>query len=242
MLDQFPKSAMPDTAALPLYLRIAETLIRDIRAGRLTEGARLPPERDMARDMGVSVGTLRHALDELQAKGLLTRIQGSGNYIRNTPEPSHIYAFFRLERIEGGGLPTAHLLSFDRLPKPGDAPPFGPAPDAWRIRRLRHLGPDPAAIEEIWLDAARAPSLAPEDLSESLYLTYRQRLRLTIARAEDRVGVAPVPDWAPPAFAPAPNNPAGLIERRAWADDGQPTEYSRTWFDAGVARYVARLT
>jgi GntR family transcriptional regulator len=242
MLDQFQPRTMPDTAALPLYLRIAETLIRDIRAGRLVEGARLPPEREMARELGVAVGTLRRALDELQSKGLLTRIQGSGNYIRNAPEPDHIYAFFRLERIEGGGLPTARLLSLDRLPKPDGAPAFGAAPDAWRIRRLRHLGPDPAAIEEIWLDTARAPALAPEDLSESLYLTYRQRLRLTIARAEDRVGVAPVPDWTPAAFDPAPGTAAGFIERRAWADDGQPAEYSRTWFDARLARFVARLT
>jgi GntR family transcriptional regulator len=242
MLDQFQPRTMPDTAALPLYLRIAETLIRDIRAGRLAEGARLPPERDMARDLGVSVGTLRHALDELQAKGLLTRIQGSGNYIRSAPSPDHIYAFFRLERVEGGGLPTAQLLSLDRLPKPEGAPAFGAAPDGWRIRRLRHLGPDPAAIEEIWLDTARAPALAAEDLSESLYLTYRQRLHLTIARAEDRVAVAPVPDWAPPAFAPAPGSLAGFIERRAWGEGGQPAEYSRTWFDAAVARYVARLT
>lgn len=233
---------MPDAAALPRYLRIAETLIRDIRAGRLADGARLPPEREMARDLGVSVGTLRKSLDDLQSKGLLTRIQGSGNYIRSAPAPDHIYAFFRLERVEGGGLPTARLLSLDRLPKPADASAFGSSPDAWRIRRLRHLGPDPAAIEEIWLDAARAPTLAPEDLSESLYLTYRQRLHLTIARAEDRVGVAPVPDWAPPAFAPAPGSLAGFIERRAWADDGQPVEYSRSWFDPSRARYVARLT
>ncbi len=232
---------MPDTAALPLYLRIAETLIRDIRAGRLAEGARLPPERDMAREMGVSVGTLRRALDEMQAKGLLTRIQGSGNYIRNATEPDHVYAFFRLERAEGGGLPTAELLSFHRLPKPDDAPNFGPAPDAWRIRRLRRIGGDPAAIEEIWLDSARAPTLLPEDLSESLYRTYRQRLRLTIARAEDRVGTARVPDWAPPAFAPKPGSLAGFIERCAWADDNRPVEYSRTWFDAGLARYVSRL-
>lgn len=232
---------MPDTAALPLYLRIAETLIRDIRAGRLSEGERLPPERDLARTMAVSVGTLRKALDEMQSKGLLTRIQGSGNYIRNTPEPDHIYAFFRLERVEGGGLPTAEVLTLDHLPKPSGAPGFGTSRDAWRIRRLRGLGGTPAAIEEIWLDTARAPNLRAEDLSESLYLFYRRRLALTIARAEDRLGTAPVPDWRPPAFAPAPGSIAGFIERRAWADDGQPAEYSHTWFDTGVARYVARL-
>ncbi|MDO5528339.1 MAG: GntR family transcriptional regulator, partial [Paracoccus sp. (in: a-proteobacteria)] len=114
---------MPQTAPLPIYLRIAETLSRDIASGRLQDGARLPPERDMAADIGASVGTLRKALAELEARGLLTRRQGSGNYIRASAQPQGIYALFRLERIDGGGgLPTAQVQSVDRLPKPSDLP------------------------------------------------------------------------------------------------------------------------
>ena len=71
----------PDKTALPKYVQTAELLIREIAAGRLPDGARLKPERDMAVDLGVSVGTLRKALDDLTEKGLLDRVQGSGNYI-----------------------------------------------------------------------------------------------------------------------------------------------------------------
>lgn len=227
--------------ALPLYVQTSEMLIREVMAGRLLDGERLPPEREMAAGLGIAVGTLRKALAELEAKGLLVRVQGSGNYVRHRPDVPSVYAMFRLELVQGGGLPTAEVLSLDRLPKPEDAPAFGPSPEGYRIRRLRRLSGQPVAVEEIWLDAARAARLEPADLPDSLYHLYRTRLGFSIARAEDRVAVAPAPGWAPSSFGPAPGAPCGHVERTAWAQDGAPCEVSRTWFDPDRARYVQRL-
>ncbi len=232
---------MNDPTALPRYVQISELLIRDIAAGRLMDGERLQPERDMAASLGTSVGTLRKALADLTEKGLLERIQGSGNYVRHNPEAAGIYAFFRLELTSGGGLPTAEVLSVDRLPKPSDAPDFGPDPEGHRFRRLRFLDETPIALEEIWLDGSYVPRILPEDLSQSLYLYYKTRLGLWIVRAEDRIGLATVPDWALAPFGPAPGNTCGYIERLSWAQDGQAAEYSRTWFDNDKARYISRL-
>lgn len=228
--------------ALPIYQRTAERLIREIAAGRLLDGERLPPEREMAEDLGISVGTLRKSLADLQARGLLERRQGSGNYIRHVPEVTGVYAFFRLELVNGGGgLPTAEVLSVDRLEKPADAPEFGPSREAHRIRRLRSVGGIAAALEEIWLDGARAEKVRAGDLSESLYLYYRDALGLVIARAEDRVGLAPVPGWTVPAFQLIAGETAGFVERIGWDETGNAVEYSRTWFDSERVRYVARL-
>ena len=231
-------TATAGPASLPRYLQIAEMLIRDIAAGRLARGERLPPERVMAAELGIAVGTLRHALSDLEARGLIERRQGSGNYVTGNAEGAGVYAFFRLELLAGGGLPTAEVLSVKRLAKPADALPFGPAPDAHRIRRLRRLSGQAAALEEIWLDGARAETLG--ELSESLYLHYRQKLGLVIVRVEDRVRVAAGPDWAEgePVAAGAP---CGYVERVSWDQDGARVEFSRTWFNQGVAAYVARL-
>lgn len=227
---------------LPLYRQISEGLIRDIAAGRLADGARLPPEREMAAGMGIAVGTLRQALKVLAGQGMLRRVQGSGNYVRAVPAPQSIYAMFRLERPEGGGLPTAEVLSVARAPKAADLPPFGTGPEAHRIRRLRRLSGAVAAVEEIWLDAGAAPRLDPAALSDSLYLYYREALGLVIARAEDRVGQGPLPGWAPPAFPHPPGTALPEITRIAWSDTGAHVEVSRTWFDPSRAAYVARLT
>ena len=53
---------MSNQQSLPKYLQISELLIRDIAAGRLEDGARLPTERDLATQLSTSVGTLRKAL------------------------------------------------------------------------------------------------------------------------------------------------------------------------------------
>ncbi|MBB3712376.1 GntR family transcriptional regulator [Limimaricola variabilis] len=227
-------------AALPLHQQIAELLIREIASGRLVEGERLPPERDYAARLGTSVRTLRKALAELTEKGLLERVQGSGNYVRRNARAESVYSMFRLELPEGGGLPRAQLLDLARMQKPADLPEFGAASEASRIRRLRRLNDTIIAVEEIWLDGA-VGTIDPEKLGDSLYLYYKTRLGFWITRAEDRVTVGAVPEWAPEAFTLRPGTITGYIERLSWAQGPAPVEFSRTWFDTARAHYVQRL-
>lgn len=234
-----PISSAP--GSLPIYLQVTELLIRDIAAGRLIDGEKLAPERDMATELGIAVGTLRKALAELQNRGLLERIHGSGNYVRAVADPKSLYTMFRLELIGGGGLPTAEILTVDRLPKPPDLPSFGESSDAHRIRRLRRLNGLAAAVEEIWLDGRFADVLDREAMSESLYLFYRTALSLRIVRVEDQVGLDHVPDWTPGIFGQRPGNPVPHVLRISHDQNGERAEVSRTWFDHTIARYVARL-
>ncbi len=234
------RTSSQSPSALPLYVQISELLIRDIAAGRLIDGERLPPERDMAEDLGISIGTLRKALADLTQKGLLERIQGSGNYIRQGGTGESIYAMFRLELLTGGGLPRADILDVERLQKPDDLPAFGTSGEGTRIRRLRYLNDVMIAVEEIWLDGDSG-FVKPELLSDSLYRFYQKQLGFWIIRAEDRVTIGQVPGWSPNVFAKAPGTVTGFIERFSWADKPAPVEYSRTWFDTDRAHYVQRL-
>ncbi|MEO0381430.1 MAG: GntR family transcriptional regulator [Pseudomonadota bacterium] len=226
--------------ALPIYVQIAELLTRDIVAGRLIDGERLKPEREMAAELGVSVGTLRKALRDMGEKGLIEAVQGSGNYVRAGGDTGTVYAMFRLELLEGGGLPRARVLSLDHMDKPRDLPTFGTSQRGTRIRRLRTLNDTIIAVEEIWLDA-NAGLITQATISESLYATYRKALGLWILRAEDRVSLGPVPDWAPAAYTPLPGHTVGYIERFSWSDRPEAIEFSRTWFDPARAVYVQRL-
>ena len=227
--------------SLPRFLQIAELLVRDIAAGRLIDGEKLLPEREMADQLGVAVGTLRKALSEVEDRGLLERVQGSGNYVRAGVDARSIYAMFRIELIEGGGLPTARVLSVDRLSKPAHLPAFGTSSEGHRIRRLRFLNDRPAAVEEIWLDGDYARAITREALSESLYLFYRTQLNLWIVRAEDQIGLDHVPPWSPSDFGRPPGEPVPHVMRVSIDAQGRRAEVSRTWFDHTVARYVTRL-
>lgn len=226
-------------ATLPLHVRISERLAREIQAGLLADGTRLPPERTMAAERGVSVGTLRKALADLEEKGLLTRVHGSGNYVKRSATAQTLYSFFRLERLGGGGLPTAEVLGFDTAPKPSQAPDIGGSAEGLRVRRLRRLDGEAASLEEIWMDAETANGLTKEDASDSLYQAYRDRLGLVIVSVADIVGVGAPPDWRPPDFT-SPFGVWGHVERVSVDQAGRAVEWSRTWFDPARARYVSR--
>lgn len=231
---------MSDPPAAPLFQQISDSLVRQIASGELVEGERLPPERVLAARHRVAVGTVRRALAELQAQGLVDRRQGSGNYVRGVREVGGLYGFFRLELADGPGRPRADLLGLDQLDKPAEAPRFGDCARAHRLRRLRLLDDLPAAVEEIWLDAGTVPVLRAEDLSASLYGSYLTRFGLRIARIEDRIGVGQLPDWgAGPLNLPS-GHPVGHVERLAWSQSGQRVEFSRTWFDPARVRFVSR--
>lgn len=236
IMDTNPTSA---PSRLPLHLQISEMLVRDIQARILLDGERLPPEKEMAKNLGVSVGTLRKALADLVEKGLLERIQGSGNYIRHKVDVDNIYAFFRLELHGGGGLPSADVLSINKLGKPDDLPIFGSSATGFRIRRLRRLNDLNVAIEEIWLDGSCANEIAAGDLSDSLYNFYKDQLGVRITRVEDKVGVSMAPGWVPSKFGLATSH-FGYIQRLSWDQHGHSAEYSRTWFDPTRVCFVTR--
>lgn len=70
----------------PLYLQLADQLRRQIDSGVWKANDRLPPELDLARELDVSRGTVRQAMDLLVSQGLLQRIPGKGTFV-TTPEP-----------------------------------------------------------------------------------------------------------------------------------------------------------
>lgn len=226
---------------LPLHIAISEMLAREIKAGVLLDGEKLEPERGMAQRLGIAVGTLRKALAELHDQGLLARVQGSGNYVKNSDSNNNtIYGFFRLELLEGGGLPSASTLSVDR--RPGEEMiNFSQQGEYERIRRLRFLGNQESALEEIWLDASYSDTaLTVDNLSDSLYHFYKEELGFWIARVEDSLSVNRTPDWSPATKGKGSSDQWGYVERRSWDQAGRQAEYSRTWFDPAVCRYVAR--
>ena len=67
-----------------LYRQIADQIRTLIRSGEFSAGARLPPERDLAKQLGVSRPSVREALIALEVEGLVEVRIGSGIYVQPT--------------------------------------------------------------------------------------------------------------------------------------------------------------
>jgi GntR family transcriptional repressor for pyruvate dehydrogenase complex len=85
---------MPFSSIEPrrLYRQIADQIRALIRSGEFEAGARLPPERDLARQLGVSRPSVREALIALEVEGLVDVRIGSGIYVRPAPANNAVLA------------------------------------------------------------------------------------------------------------------------------------------------------
>src|SRR3990170_4579083 len=77
----------------PVYRAIADAIDEDVQNGALKAGARLPPHRDLADHLGVTVTTITRAYTEASRRGLISGHVGRGTFIGSqglTADPEHV--------------------------------------------------------------------------------------------------------------------------------------------------------
>lgn len=146
-----------DTA---LYLQLCEALAASIESGELSPGERLPSERDLARQLGVSRTTVINAYDELRARGLARGQVGRGTFVEARPE--HAEAPFAWRgKVSLGALRTLDptLRWMTRTASDSSVISFAPALpaiDIFPIEKLKEVTADVLDREPI-----RALTLSP---------------------------------------------------------------------------------
>lgn len=70
-----------DRKSAPLYLAIAAAIAHDVQAGKLKGGDRLPPHRELADQLGVTVTTVTRGYTEAERRGLVRGEVGRGTYV-----------------------------------------------------------------------------------------------------------------------------------------------------------------
>lgn len=236
MLDDLRPSDAA-VAARPLYQQVQQHLLGRIVAGEWPPGDYLPSEQRLAASLGVAVGTVRRALDDLVQAGVVERRQGRGTAVLRHDSDRARFRFFRLVGQDGKRIvPTGRVLSARRRPARAEelralALPAGA--DVLALARERRVGARVAVHETIALPLplfARLDVPVDEDLAEELYVLYQRDCAVTVARAEDRIAPEPASAQIARSLGVAPGTPILRIARIAHGLDGGPVEYrvSRT--------------
>lgn len=69
-----------------VYMQVADHIAARIASGELRPGARLEGERELAEQLGVAIGSVRHAVKVLRDRGLVVTLPAKGTYIAEPPE------------------------------------------------------------------------------------------------------------------------------------------------------------
>ncbi len=88
-----PRIGVDETDPTPAFEQIRRQITGHIASGALPVGAKLPPLRQLARDLGIAVGTAAHAYRELEAGGLIESRRGGGTRVIALPDTDETPAF-----------------------------------------------------------------------------------------------------------------------------------------------------
>ncbi|KXP01486.1 GntR family transcriptional regulator [Tsukamurella pseudospumae] len=229
----------------PRYFRAKMELQR--RIGDLGHGDTLPAERRLAEELGVSRTTLRKALAELSAEGVLRREHGSGTYVA-PPKVVRVRQLTSLSEDVGvdGKTVDSRVLACDHVPADAEtqaALELSRGARVYRVTRLRIVDDEPLAIEIAHLRGplrGLAGRLAED--GASLYEALRVHYSREIAAVEDTVETALAsPDEAELLAVPT-GHPMLMVHRLGRGVDGVALEWTRSVYRGDRFKFVARAT
>lgn len=219
-------------SAVPLYQQIKQILLRDIEAGVLEPHTRLPSERKLVEQFGVSRITVRQALSELVQEGYLYTQPAKGFFVAEQTQPYELNVLLSFTSVaqERGLQPSSRVLEASIVPA-SDAlarqllVPLGS--EVVSLVRLRLINGVPVHIEHVWLPHDRCPGILKYDLSQgSLYAILHDEYGLSLRHADTtiraRLASAQEREWLELADPDA----VVTVDQLTYAQDGRPVELS----------------
>lgn len=227
---------------LPKYQAVRAKLLDVI--GSLGTGDRLPSERDLACEFGVSRMTIRQAITGLERAGHVTRLTGSGTYVshRTISKSCKLTGFSEDMRARGMEPSSRVLRVSHRLAGAdmGQELHVSPAEKLLEIERLRLADGDPMCLELVRLPLSLVSDLSIEDLQGSLYQQLESRCGLRLASAEQTVSATVLSERQAGLLGRPVLSPALVVRRVTYDWRHVAVEHAETIYR--VDRYDIRMT
>ena len=216
----------------PKYAAIAEDLDTKIKSGVYGPGQPLPAQRELSAAYGVTLMTLRQALQLLTERGLVTQQAGRGTFVA---APKASYSLGSMQSLADDLRGQGHLVATALLSRGRRRPPrwvadrlgLATAVPALRLERLRRLDGTPAIHQVSWVPAALADALANVDFTASPLYSALAEAGVVVQSARERLG----PGVLSAALAKHLGQPAGtpvfLSDRVTYGLDERPVVFDR---------------
>ncbi|NKE08387.1 MULTISPECIES: GntR family transcriptional regulator [Kocuria] len=201
------------------HAQLRDALAQMIRDD-LKVGDRLPGERRLVEQFGVSRITVRHAIAQLVADGLLVREHGRGTFVTHGMARSRLHLASFHEDMQAAGLrPTTAVDTVGGQPAPDAAAQHLGRSQALRIRRLRLGDGVPVSVDDSWVPLDLLPLDA--DWESSLY-GMLARAGAPVTRAEQTVQAQAATPQDAALLGIDPGTPVLVFHRRSFTTGTMP--------------------
>ena len=234
-------------SAFPLFYQARESIRRAIVAGRLKPGDQLPSEKQLALSLGVSLITVRRALDDLQIEGLVAKEHGRGSFVRALPieqKLDHLAGFAEeMEKLNHQS--SAKVMGITRVPASEDvarqlALPVGE--DVQRIERLRYADQEAIVFNIVFMPVDIGAKIATEDLTKhGIFPLLEGKYGISLLEADYQFEATTPPRRVQKALGVKPHDPVFLVRRTAYTDGGRPINYTLLYYRSDRFRYAVHV-
>jgi DNA-binding GntR family transcriptional regulator len=222
------------------YIAIRDQIASRIETGILPAGAKLPSERQLQDGAGIARGTIREALFQLEAEGLIYRRDRSGWYVCPEPivyDPTR-WSGFMTYVSEQGRQPQTQTLA--RVERPaGDAGRhLGVTRDAplYQIDRRRLVDGRPVLVERILVNPAVAPGLFRFSLDGSLTRILKAEYGVVVARNQVDMRPCALVGTDATALGVKSGTPGLKVVRSSFDSAGRVVEYDQEFWRHDAVR------
>ena len=230
----------------PLYQQLRDVLSERIATGEWKPGVALPNEGDLAREFGVSSGTMRKALNLLESEHLLTRLQGRGTFVRDQSSGELSVRFSNVRGPDGKRISApvrsstvtkdvANKTDCARLELQEQCP-------IYRIRRVRTYANRPFIVEDAVLPASLFPNLTKVNDPSHRIVVLAQQHGILLGKAEEIVSIGSASPEVAKTLKITPSSPIVVLDRVVRAIDGRPVEWRIGHCDLGELSYLAEMS
>ena len=235
-------------AFAPLYKEVRNLLTQGLADGEWKPGEALPSESKLSQRFHVSIGTIRHAIDELVAEQILVRHQGRGTFVATHTPRRMLFRFFHIVGEDGAKeSPETEMVSFTRdRADEEEAKRLNllAGERVIRIVNLQLLGARPIAVDHMVLSHARFPGLTEKILREredTNYSLYQTRYGINVVRAHERLRAALCDRNTAKLLGLKPGAPVLEINRTATSYHNTPVELRRSLVNTAAHEYWNEL-
>jgi len=213
----------------PLYLQVRDALAARIAMGEWKPNTAIPNEGDLAREFGVSSGTMRKALDMMESERLLTRRQGRGTFVNDQASDELAVRYSNIRTSDGERVTSeTNVLQVSQgTANPAECARLRLKPDdrVWRIQRLRVYKGKPFMVEEVVLPAALFPDLDEQKGFSQRIVVLAQQFGILLGKGEERISIGSASAEVAQALGLEAGVPLLVLDRLVFALDGRAVEW-----------------
>ena len=240
---QFLGQGMTTYLHKPLYLQIQEYLAEQIASGNLKPETRIPSERELSSELGISRMTVRRAITELVNEGLLERVHGAGTFVARPKveyAATELVSYSKAMRVRGLSV-ARQLLELGEVPasrRLAERLQVNLGQSLLRVALLCLANRVPVILERAFFPIERCPGLEEYDFEKtSIYDLLTEGYHMLVSHIDQTIESATASENVARQLRVEEGHPLLLVTRIVYRqEDGKPVLYSQDLLRGDYAR------